>query len=129
MKNFVLSLLFLVPPCLYAQNSEYVNLSFCGKHSSEYEGRSSCTVSELRNCNLVIVPSDTSLMVQSFILIIQPLSNPVGIKEIPVRSNKIPYKYLEQLCAAKNFRIEKIKLTDNMDQMQPVLPFVITVVQ
>ena len=129
LKHFILALFLLIPAFVSAQEPEYVATSFCGKLSSEYEGRSSCTVSELRNCNLLIIPADTNLRVNSFILVIQPLNNPVGIDEIPVKSNKIPQRYIEQLCAAKNFRMEKILITDINDQVMPVMPIVISVQQ
>lgn len=110
-----------------AQDEKVTSVSFCGKIIADNSTRSSFTVQELRTCNLVIVPEDTSLQVNSFYLIIVPLNDPVDIREIPVSGAKIPQRYIETLCAAKLFRLERIALSDRNKNILHVLPAVFSV--
>ena len=127
MKYFLLSALFLACGIAKAQEAKFETITFCGKTLEDETSRSSITVQELRNCNLWVMPDDTSLKVQSFILTIVPLNNPVDLKEVPVQGNKIPNKYLEAICSAKLFRMEKVTLVAPDESYRQVLPIIISV--
>lgn len=128
MKLILLINLILFTSISYAQQPDFIGTTFCGRVSSEYEGRSSCSTRELRNCDLTIVPADTSLHVVAFSLTIVPLNNVGKPAEYRINADRIPYDYVEQLCSAKAFRIESISILDSLNTLKPVKPIVITVV-
>lgn len=129
MKRILLYLLVLITFCVSAQETENTIVSFCGKVSSDFDGRISIAVSELRSCSLVIVPADTAFHVTKFVLTIQPLNNPMGVETHIINNQKIPHKYIEKICAAKMFRIEKITLTGRDKMVRTAMPILIAVQQ
>ena len=126
MKRFLLLVLLSIAASASAQEVKYESIIFCNKTLDE-SSRGSCTVSELRNCDLKIYPVDTSLRVISFVLTIVPRANPQGIKAVKLTARRIPAEYLEELCGAKIFRIENIELNDSEGNLKEVLPIVISV--
>jgi hypothetical protein len=127
MKLILLINLILTTSISYGQQTDFIGTTFCGRTSSEHEGRISCSTHELRNCDLSIIPADTSLHVVAFSLTIVPLNNVGKPAEYRINADRIPYDYVEQLCSAKAFRLENISLVDSSNNVKAVKPIVITV--